>query len=200
MALGSCGGQRRRLRGGGTAARVRHQQQSAVSSSTSTSEKPQHGEGAAPVASSRPTDELAPLPVWWISFQQFSSVVPNLTLGLVSAVLLQLAVNATAPENLRGRYLGIAAAAGTAAEITQPILGALSDRSRSRWGRRRLYVVIGQLGSTAALCLMALPSYLLVVAGYTVYQLFSVMYAGPRGALLPDYVPGSQRALSGSWE
>jgi hypothetical protein len=155
VALGSCGGQRRRLRGGGTAARVRHQQQSAVSSSTSTSEKPQHGEGAAPVASSRPTDELAPLPVWWISFQQFSSVVPNLTLGLVSAVLLQLAVNATAPENLRGRYLGIAAAAGTAAEITQPIWGALSDRSRSRWGRRRLYVVIGQLGSTAALCLMA---------------------------------------------
>ena len=69
----------------------------------------------------RPTDGMAPFPAWWISFQQFSEVVPNLTLSLVSAVLLQLAVNATVPEAQRGRYLGVAASVGTVAELTQPV-------------------------------------------------------------------------------
>ena len=56
------------------------------------------------------------------------------------------------------------------------IWGAVSDRSRSRFGRRRVYVCTGQLLSTFALLMMPLPSYVWVVVGYTVYQLFSVSH------------------------
>jgi hypothetical protein len=39
-----------------------------------------------------------------------------------------------------------------------------------------VYVCTGQLLSTFALLMMPLPSYVWVVVGYTVYQLFSVSH------------------------
>jgi len=92
-------------------------------------------------------------------------------------------------------YLGwLAAGAAVVALVVQPLVGALSDRARSRWGRRRPHVVWGTavaLTGAAGLAWAGQP--------WTFAVAFLVLQAGSNAAtaayqgLLPDLVPRSQR-------
>jgi len=87
--------------------------------------------------------------------------------------------------------------AGVSACIVGPLIGYLSDRTPTRFGRRAPYVVGGMLA--AALCLLALPH---AVAFATVAVLSVVMYCAigltqtPYYSLLPDAVPAEQRGTA----
>jgi MFS family permease len=84
--------------------------------------------------------------------------------------------------------------AGLAALVALPLFGALCDRTRSRWGRRRIWVAAGVAGYVVGLLLTGVAASWPAVAGaWLVAQLG--MYAAMAGltATIADDVPPDQR-------
>jgi len=92
--------------------------------------------------------------------------------------------------------LGLIAALGALVAIFANLLtGAASDRTRSRLGRRRPWIIGGALGGVAALFIVGFAPNLAVVAiGWALAQLTLNMVLAALQALLPDQVPLEQRA------
>ena len=84
--------------------------------------------------------------------------------------------------------------AGLAALVALPVFGALCDRTRSRWGRRRVWVAGGVAGYVVGLLLTgAAGSWPMVAGAWLIAQLG--MYAAMAGltATVADDVPPEQR-------
>jgi Na+/melibiose symporter-like transporter len=111
---------------------------------------------------------------------------------VLPALLLRLV-----PESLKNTYLGGMTFAGLIlAMAVQPLAGALSDGTRSRWGRRRPWILAGTLLSLVFLGGMALAGgFLGILAAYLLLQLASNGAHGPAQGLIPDLVPEEQRGL-----
>ncbi len=78
--------------------------------------------------------------------------------------------------------------------VWQPIVGAISDRTATRWGRRRPFIVAGTLGDLVFLTAIALTgSYWWLVVFYFMLQFASNTAQAPYQGLLPDVVPQTQR-------
>ena len=92
--------------------------------------------------------------------------------------------------------LGLIAALGALVAIFANLLtGAASDRTRSRLGRRRPWIIGGALGGVVALFIVGLaPSLTVVAIGWGLAQLTLNMVLAALQALLPDQVPLEQRA------
>ena len=84
------------------------------------------------------------------------------------------------------------------AGIGQIVIGALSDRTRARLGRRRPYILIGiPIAVLALLGLIPHPPIAVVVALLLVLTMAFAAGYGPYLALLPDLVPEDRRARVG---
>jgi len=80
------------------------------------------------------------------------------------------------------------------AVIWQPIVGGISDRTVTRWGRRRPFIAAGTAGDLLFLTGIALAgNYWLVVVFYFLLQFASNTAQAPYQGLLPDVVPEPQR-------
>jgi Na+/melibiose symporter-like transporter len=119
----------------------------------------------------------------WSSLQ--SIVLPLVLLGFVT-------------ESLKNTYLGLLTFAGLVlAMITQPIAGALSDRCTLVWGRRRPYVLLGNI-----LALIFLPgiglvtNYLGIFLIYCLLQISCNIAQAPYQAFIPDLVTQNKRGLA----
>ena len=78
--------------------------------------------------------------------------------------------------------------------LWQPIVGGISDRSVTRWGRRRPYIFAGTLGDLLFLTGIGLAgSYWWIVVFYFLLQFASNTAQSPYQGLLPDVVPATQR-------
>jgi MFS family permease len=76
------------------------------------------------------------------------------------------------------------------AVVWQPVVGAVSDRTRLRWGRRRPYIAGGAIGSSLFLVIMAFVGafyWLLIV--YFLLQVASNTAQAPYQGLGPDVIP-----------
>jgi MFS family permease len=125
----------------------------------------------------------------------------SLSLGMVSNTLEPAVLGHKVLELVpaqKNTALGFTTFAGLiVAVLWQPIVGALSDRTRSAWGRRAPYFVGGTL--LVVLCLYAIalaPTFAVVVGGVLVVQLASNTVQGPWQALIPDQVPSRQRGAA----
>src|SRR5213592_2548652 len=79
--------------------------------------------------------------------------------------------------------------------VWQPAIGALSDNSRFRFGRRRPFIAIGVVGDIIFLTLIAfVTSYWALLVVYVLFQMASNTAQGPYQGMLPDQVPADQRA------
>jgi MFS family permease len=86
------------------------------------------------------------------------------------------------------------------AVVWQPLAGSISDRSRSRWGKRRPFVVAGTVGDVIFLAGIALSgSYWLVVVFYFLLQTASNTAQGPYQGWMPDVVPEDQRGTASGY-
>lgn len=86
--------------------------------------------------------------------------------------------------------------------VLQPIIGTLSDRTRSRWGRRAPYVAAGAIAGAAAMCFMPFASNIAVlVIFWSIVQVAGNLAQGPLIASVADRVPqerlGSVSAIGG---
>src|ERR1700722_4750269 len=85
-------------------------------------------------------------------------------------------------------------AGAIAALVSNPIFGALSDRTRSRFGRRRPYLVGGALAGFAALALIGVATSLgMVLVGWCLAQLAYNAVLAAMVAIVPDQIPATQR-------
>lgn len=78
--------------------------------------------------------------------------------------------------------------------VVQPIAGALSDRSRLRWGRRRPFMVAGVLSAVPFLLFVGVvPSYALLILAVVGLQFTANFAQGPYQGVIPDQVAPEQR-------
>ena len=87
--------------------------------------------------------------------------------------------------------------------VLTPVAGAMSDRSRSRFGRRHPFLVVGTLVNVVFLLAMAPmtagTSLAWFVVAYLGVQFGSNWAGGPYAALIPDLVPAPQRGAASGW-
>lgn len=124
-----------------------------------------------------------------------------LVLGVVSNTLEPAVLGHKGLELVpqhKNTALGFTTFAGLVVAILwQPIVGAWSDRTNSRWGRRAPYFVAGALLVTICLHAIALaPVFSIVVAGVLLLQLATNTVQAPWQALIPDQAPPRQRGLA----
>jgi MFS family permease len=84
--------------------------------------------------------------------------------------------------------------------ISNPVAGALSDRTTSRFGRRHPWTVCGALAGAAALVLLAGQSTIagVIIAWCLVQAGLNAMQASVTAGV-PDHVPVAQRGLVSGW-
>jgi MFS family permease len=154
------------------------------------------------------TDHI-PINIYWLGL--------NVTSGVMTPVLLPYLVALFAPAELKNTYLATIRTVSLAvAMAVQPIAGMLSDRSTSRWGRRRPFIVTGTaldlvflvligssplwLGSTLDPFFQATlgvnTAYAALLVGIVLLQFSSNLAHGAVQGLIPDLVPQDQRGRS----
>src|SRR5712692_2643871 len=91
--------------------------------------------------------------------------------------------------------IGHVSAAGNLFALLAPILaGWLSDRTRTRWGRRRPWLVAGTAVNVVGLAVLAVSGTpLLLAVAYMVVQLSFNLAGGAYAAVIPDVVPAEDR-------
>ena len=117
----------------------------------------------------------------------------------VPAVLAALQLSTLDPANKQAA-LGIIAALGAlTGVVSTPIWGSISDRTRSRFGRRSPIVVTGSAIVVVALAIMGTASSVVALGiGACLLQLgFSAVQA-PLAATIPDRVPPAARGVASS--
>ena len=169
---------------------------------------------------STPTDDLAeiafiqeaagnedpPTPIkgvrrllWWM-------VPANIGLFIIWGSFLQLLLPAQVagldPAHKVANFAIVSTIGAVFALFAQPIAGQLSDRTRSRFGRRAPWIVIGALvGALSLVGLAFANSFVSVLIAATLVQTAYNFAQGPLSAIMPDRVPikrrGTFSALSG---
>lgn len=141
----------------------------------------------------------------------------NVASGVMTPVLTPYLVALFVPPDQKNTYLANLRVIGLAiAMLVQPMVGMLSDRSTSRWGRRRPFlfggtifdlfflVIIGASplfvgASTDGLFLAAFgvtTAYVVLLVGSVLLQISSNFAQGSLQGLIPDVVPENQRGRS----
>ena len=136
--------------------------------------------------------------VWYRLFGiTFFAFAIGMTLNTLEPSVLSHKVLELVPE-AKNTFLGIATSAGLLVAILwQPIVGAISDRTRSHWGRRAPFFVIGTILVIASLYTVALaPVVSFMLIGVLALQLASNTVQAPWQALIPDQVPQWQRGAA----
>ncbi|MDQ6773007.1 MAG: MFS transporter [Candidatus Dormibacteraeota bacterium] len=116
----------------------------------------------------------------------------------LGTLILPDAVQQIVGSAAKGRALSLLEGIGTIVAIVwQPVAGTLSDRTRTRFGRRRPYIVVGTAGDLVFLTGLALSgAFWPLVVFYTLLQLSSNSAQGPYQGLAPDVVPETQRGTA----
>jgi MFS family permease len=115
-------------------------------------------------------------------------------------VTLPLKVNALVGIEKAPSSLALVAGIGAlVAMFGNPFFGQMSDRTTSRLGMRRPWMVIGLVGGCLGILLVAAaPNIPVVLIGWCIAQLFFNALLAAQVAVLPDQVPAGQRgAVSG---
>jgi MFS family permease len=83
-----------------------------------------------------------------------------------------------------------------AASIANLLAGAISDRTTSRFGRRRPWMVVGALGASLAyLAIMHAKTPLALIGGVILFQLAFNLCFSALMAVMPDRVPDNQKGM-----
>jgi MFS family permease len=149
------------------------------------------------------TPRIALLTTYWLA-------LGFLWLPLGSQVL-PIMIKRLVGDAHKGTGVAILEGIGTfIAVFWQPVMGAVSDRTNSRFGRRKPFIVIGTVGSMVFLLLMILtpssapaasgaavffaPGYIYLLVLYFLLQVSENAAQAPYQGLLPDVVPEEERS------
>ena len=121
------------------------------------------------------------------------------SLLFLAPLLVTLALKVNSLVGIQQAPGSLALVAGTGALLAMfgnPIFGKLSDRTSSPFGMRRPWMVIGLVGGSLGILIVALaPSIAIVLVGWCIAQLLFNALLAAMVAVLPDQVPIGQRGL-----
>ena len=104
------------------------------------------------------------------------------------------------PAQMTGLLLGLGAIPGVVVPL---LIGPLSDRCMSRWGRRRPYMVAGVAVNLVGLLVVWLAGQYallwLYFAGYFVVNIGNNIASASYSGIIPDIVPEAQRGEASGW-
>jgi MFS family permease len=138
-----------------------------------------------------PFAHLARISAYWLGLTAIDA-------GVSLVVQNRILFEGWVPELQVGRTLFIVGLAGAILGIIiQPTVGAISDYTVSRWGRRKPWIVIGSLLDVVFLLGIAYANSLLAIAAFVMLLSFSTNIArGPFQGYVPDLVPARQVGLA----
>ena len=150
--------------------------------------------GADPGVCSAPAQRVGRRFVWL-----YAAAFTGTCLVLVAPLLVTLALKVNSLVGAERAPEGLALVTGVGglvAMVANPFFGKLSDRTSSRLGMRRPWMVIGLLGGSLGVLVVALaPSIPVVLAGWCLAQMLNNALLAAMVAVLPDQVPTAQRGL-----
>jgi MFS family permease len=112
-------------------------------------------------------------------------------------VSLALKVNSLVGKEQAPNSLSLVTGIGALVSLFgNPFFGRMSDRTASRLGMRRPWMIIGLIGGSLGILIVALaPNIAVVLLGWCIAQLFFNALLAAMVAVLPDQVPAAQRGL-----
>jgi MFS family permease len=145
-------------------------------------------------------DPLVSVPKRWVASVTLAGL--GLWAGFFGPIQVLLAQQAqvVSPDH-KEFVFGVVTGVGSAVSVVaNPLFGALSDRTTSRFGRRVPWVVVGALLGALALVLLATAqSVLAMVLAWSLAQAsLNAMFAALT-ATVPDLVPVRERGVVGGW-
>jgi MFS family permease len=121
------------------------------------------------------------------------------SLLFIAPLLVTLALKVDLLVGIKRAPDSLALVAGVGALVAMvgnPFFGRMSDRTASRLGMRRPWMVIGLVGGSLGIVVVALaPNIAVVLAGWCIAQLFFNALLAAMVAVMPDQVPSVQRGL-----
>ncbi|MET8147076.1 MFS transporter [Actinoplanes sp. NPDC049668] len=115
----------------------------------------------------------------------------------ISLVILPAQVEEVDPASKVGNLALLTTLAAVASMVAIPAGGAISDRTRSRYGRRTPWIAAAAVVSAVACILMGLANNLPGLIATTVVLWFAAnFYSGAITAILPDRIPQNRRGLA----
>lgn len=134
--------------------------------------------------------------VTWGFIAIYSIGYTGLWLALLTPSLVSIAlrVHQLVPTTAKQDLALVLAVGALFAMVGNPIFGHLSDRTRSRFGRRRPWMIGGMIcGSAALLAISLAQSLTLVLIGWCAAQLAFNAVLASMIAIFPDQIPEAQR-------
>jgi len=153
---------------------------------------------------SPPTEELKPespaahrVGLGFISLYTLAYMSTCLVFLAPVLVTLALKVNSLVGIERAPKSLALVTGIGALlALVGNPFFGRMSDRTSSRLGMRRPWMVIGLVGGSFGILIVAVaPTIPVVLVGWCIAQLFFNALLAAMVAVLPDQVPAAQRGL-----
>jgi MFS family permease len=137
--------------------------------------------------------------VGWGFISLYALAYTGTTLQLLAPLLVTLAlkVDSLVGSEQAPNSLALVTGIGSLlAMFSNPFFGKLSDRTSSRLGMRRPWMVIGLTGGLLGILVVAVaPTIAVVLVGWCIAQLFFNALLAVQVAVLPDQVPAAQRGL-----
>lgn len=139
------------------------------------------------------TEDRAPVGKGWISRFGLMYLGQNIAWATPSQLLIANQILLWYPhdkERMLGWVMGLG---GLASMIASPLVGVLSDRTRSRFGRRAPWMLGGALAAAAALvCAAYAPSYVYLLVIWMFFQVVLAFSITSGQTVPPDRVPTQQ--------
>ncbi|MCW2880823.1 MAG: major facilitator superfamily 1 [Sphaerisporangium sp.] len=137
--------------------------------------------------------------VGWGFISLYTLAYMSTCLVFLAPLLVTLALKVNSLVGIEQAPNSLALVAGIGALLAMfgnPFFGKMSDRTSSKLGMRRPWMVIGLLGGSLGILIVALaPNIPLVLVGWCIAQLFFNALLAAQVAVLPDQVPAAQRGL-----
>ena len=135
--------------------------------------------------------------VGWGFVAMYALAYIGTVLLFLAPLLVSLALKVNSLVGLERAPNSLALVAGVGALLAMfanPFFGRLSDRTSSRHGMRRPWMVIGLAGGSLGILVVAVaPSIAIVLIGWCIAQLFFNALLAALVAVLPDQIPVAQR-------
>lgn len=134
----------------------------------------------------------------FILFYTLMSFAANFVILMPTLFSIAYKVQLINPDS-KESTLGLVAGVGALVTIiTSPLFGQLTDRTRTRWGRRRPWILFGLVACGLAATVIALATTVPVVIGaYVIYVAGSAAIINAVSPVIADTVPDAQRGKIG---